>query len=462
MCSDYAAATRCSGDDCMTRTASKVRRQASMGSGCSTSRRGSTGEKRLVAVSGATADGQPFSGYEMHMGATEGPDRARPFAQLADASSEGAASADGRVSGTYIHGLFSNDRQRGNWLARFGASGGSFDYEAGVDATLDGLAAHLEKHVDLDRLIAHAQMTTTAIRPISATRIRSARTVERQRRGGCRRHWPRAGRRRPSRRRRQARRHSGAGRRSTGRARRPSPLPASRHWASGAFPRRAARRARHSRPRRRSDESRGNDQQRRQPRRRQVDQSSKRADAQPNAWCRLRAVADHAVGGVDRLVGGRRRQAADRQPERRRDDAVGEILGEALDRSARRRRLRRGARGRGRRSSTRPCGPRQARPRRAPSATAATCASRLRCASRLLATIATPKTPNGIKPKERIATNWAGMIAASSRTTSASTPAARRWLSSSLSRFSISSSREISLPIHITGWPIARERDDRG
>ena len=73
------------------------------------------------------------------------------------ASPEGAASADGRVSGTYIHGLFSNDRQRGNWLARLGASGGGFDYEAGVDATLDGLAAHLEKHVDLDRLIAHAR-----------------------------------------------------------------------------------------------------------------------------------------------------------------------------------------------------------------------------------------------------------------------------------------------------------------
>jgi adenosylcobyric acid synthase len=116
-----------------------------------------TAEKRLVAVTGTTADGQPFQGYEMHMGATEGPDTARPFARLADGSAEGAASADGRVSGTYVHGLFSNDRQRASWLARFGASGGGFDYEAGVDATLDGLAAHLEKHIDLDRLIAHAQ-----------------------------------------------------------------------------------------------------------------------------------------------------------------------------------------------------------------------------------------------------------------------------------------------------------------
>ena len=116
-----------------------------------------TAEKRLVAVTGTTADGEPFAGYEMHMGATDGPDRARPFAQFADATPEGAVSADGRVSGTYIHGLFANDRQREKWLARFNAAAGGFDYEAGVDATLDALAAHLEKHIDLDRLIAHAR-----------------------------------------------------------------------------------------------------------------------------------------------------------------------------------------------------------------------------------------------------------------------------------------------------------------
>ena len=70
---------------------------------------------------GATADGAPFAGYEMHMGVTEGPDRARPFARLADGSPEGAVSADGRVIGTYVHGLFADDRQRAAWLARFAA-----------------------------------------------------------------------------------------------------------------------------------------------------------------------------------------------------------------------------------------------------------------------------------------------------------------------------------------------------
>src|SRR5579862_9393475 len=61
-------------------------------------------DKRLEPVSGTTSDGVSFSGYEMHMGVTEGHDRARPFARLADGSSEGAISADGRVVGTYVHG----------------------------------------------------------------------------------------------------------------------------------------------------------------------------------------------------------------------------------------------------------------------------------------------------------------------------------------------------------------------
>ena len=113
-------------------------------------------DKKLVAVSGATADGTPFLGYEMHMGATEGPDTARPFARLSDGVMDGAVSPDGRVSGTYVHGLFADDRQRAAWLERLGASAAGFDYEAGVDDTLDALAAHLEKHLDVERLISHA------------------------------------------------------------------------------------------------------------------------------------------------------------------------------------------------------------------------------------------------------------------------------------------------------------------
>ena len=56
------------------------------------------GDKRLERVDGTTADGAPFAGYEMHMGATEGPDRARPFAKLGDgtAGRRGVARRPGR------------------------------------------------------------------------------------------------------------------------------------------------------------------------------------------------------------------------------------------------------------------------------------------------------------------------------------------------------------------------------
>jgi adenosylcobyric acid synthase len=89
----------------------------------------------------------------MHMGVTEGPGRARPFALIDGEGPEGAISVDGRVAGTYTHGLFTEDRQRAAWLSRLGAPPSTLAYEAGVEETLDALAAHLERHVDLDRLL---------------------------------------------------------------------------------------------------------------------------------------------------------------------------------------------------------------------------------------------------------------------------------------------------------------------
>ena len=87
------------------------------------------------------------------MGVTDGPDRARPFARLADGSPEGAVSADGRVAGTYVHGLFADDRQRAAWLARLRGRADTIAYDDLIERTLDALAAHLAAHLDLDRLL---------------------------------------------------------------------------------------------------------------------------------------------------------------------------------------------------------------------------------------------------------------------------------------------------------------------
>jgi adenosylcobyric acid synthase len=116
-----------------------------------------TAEKTLEPVRGETSDRTAFTGYEMHMGATTGADCMRPFAHRADGSPEGAVSADGLVMGTYIHGLFADDRQRAAWLGRLAAGPCAVSYEGLVEETLDRLAAHIASHVDLDRLMALAK-----------------------------------------------------------------------------------------------------------------------------------------------------------------------------------------------------------------------------------------------------------------------------------------------------------------
>jgi adenosylcobyric acid synthase len=113
--------------------------------------------KRLEPIHGTTDGGVPFSGYEMHMGVTAGADCARPFARLDDGAPEGAVSPDGHVFGTYIHALFADDRQRAAWLARLSAGTAGVCYDDLIEQTLDRLAAHLDGHLDLDRLLSLAR-----------------------------------------------------------------------------------------------------------------------------------------------------------------------------------------------------------------------------------------------------------------------------------------------------------------
>jgi adenosylcobyric acid synthase len=55
--------------------------------------------------------------------------------------------------GTYVHGLFSDDRQRTAWLGRLGGTTSGLNYDAEIDAVLDRLAGHVEQHLDLDALL---------------------------------------------------------------------------------------------------------------------------------------------------------------------------------------------------------------------------------------------------------------------------------------------------------------------
>ena len=130
------------------------------------------GEKTTTQVEAEALPGLPFyapgrqRGYEIHMGLTEtsgleGPKRPafRLVSRLGRAVSveDGQVSADGRVVGTYLHGILDNDQLRAALLAWAGggpaAVDSDLDYAAFKDKQYDLLADHLEAHVDIDALL---------------------------------------------------------------------------------------------------------------------------------------------------------------------------------------------------------------------------------------------------------------------------------------------------------------------
>ncbi|MBL3572796.1 cobyric acid synthase [Rhodovulum sulfidophilum] len=115
------------------------------------------GDKRLVEIAAEDAiSGTRVTGYEMHMGVTRGPGLERPWLRL-DGRAEGAVSADGRVMGGYLHGLFGADGFRRHWLTAMGGRASGLDHAARVEAALDALADQLEHDLDLDALLALAR-----------------------------------------------------------------------------------------------------------------------------------------------------------------------------------------------------------------------------------------------------------------------------------------------------------------
>lgn len=116
--------------------------------------------KQVTQVSGHDHhSGAQVDGYEIHMGQTTGPDCARPWLTI-NAQPTGATSTSGLVRGCYVHGLFTSDAFRAAFLERHGIAS-DHRYDQTVETTLDGLAAHLERHMDIDAVIALA----TNVRP---------------------------------------------------------------------------------------------------------------------------------------------------------------------------------------------------------------------------------------------------------------------------------------------------------
>ncbi len=107
-------------------------------------------QKQLRRVSGSLRlENAAVSGYEIHAGVTTGAALESPLATV-DGRAEGCISADGRVLGTYLHGLFDEAPARAALLRWAGLSQvEDFDYHGLREGAIDRLADELERALDL-------------------------------------------------------------------------------------------------------------------------------------------------------------------------------------------------------------------------------------------------------------------------------------------------------------------------
>jgi adenosylcobyric acid synthase len=105
------------------------------------------------------------SGYQIHHGRVQRPQGLAGWVPVggdegSEDGMEGAVSADGRIRGTTVHGLFEHDAFRATFLTDLAARRGKAFVSAGVDFTaerarrFDTLADALEAHADVDALVA--------------------------------------------------------------------------------------------------------------------------------------------------------------------------------------------------------------------------------------------------------------------------------------------------------------------
>ncbi|NVM23050.1 MAG: cobyric acid synthase [Desulfobacterales bacterium] len=106
-------------------------------------------------------EGVKGKGYEIHMGKTTRVD-GHPLFEIHGRNSracrdaDGCISSDGRVFGTYMHGLFENPEILRQWLSRIGLEGCKLDEHSGPafrDQQYDMLAKHFLKHLKLDGFV---------------------------------------------------------------------------------------------------------------------------------------------------------------------------------------------------------------------------------------------------------------------------------------------------------------------
>ncbi len=110
-------------------------------------------QKQLRNTSGTLRDGTPVQGYEIHAGETSGAALNRPALTL-ERGPDGAISEDGRIMGTYLHGLFEHPdacQSLLRWAGEIDIS--RVDHNQRREQSIDALADAVEAHLDTDILL---------------------------------------------------------------------------------------------------------------------------------------------------------------------------------------------------------------------------------------------------------------------------------------------------------------------
>jgi len=112
-------------------------------------------EKQLRNTSGVlTLEGAEVRGYEIHAGVSRGRALERPAAMLAGTRPDGSVSSDGRILGTYLHGIFESPTACAALLRWAGLCDPQrIDYRKVREQAIERLADSVEAHLDMDAIL---------------------------------------------------------------------------------------------------------------------------------------------------------------------------------------------------------------------------------------------------------------------------------------------------------------------
>lgn len=102
---------------------------------------------------------EAIKGYEIHMGVTTARQPMKAFAILEDGREDGVISDNGRIMGTYLHGIFDNDVFRNEYFSKLTKALNKdvalqgINYQEQKELEYDRLAAHVEAHIDVEKLL---------------------------------------------------------------------------------------------------------------------------------------------------------------------------------------------------------------------------------------------------------------------------------------------------------------------